>query len=93
VTQRRPPGRFDSRDYARAYSSHSPGQHSGSGSARLDLSQKGDLPRAGSLHLVQGRRRALKTRMGKGPEEVLHRRGLPRPWGRGAKTPLKRDAS
>ena len=29
---------------ARAYSSHSPGQHSGSGSARLDLSQKGDLP-------------------------------------------------
>jgi len=44
VTQRRPPGRFDSRNYARAYSSHSPGQHSGSGSARLDLSQKGDLP-------------------------------------------------
>jgi hypothetical protein len=31
----------DSRDYARAYSSHSPGQHSGSGSARLDLSQTG----------------------------------------------------
>ena len=44
MTQRRPPGRFDSRNYARAYSSHSPGQHSGSGSARLDLSQKGDLP-------------------------------------------------
>jgi hypothetical protein len=47
VTQRMLPGRFDSRDYARAYSSHSPGQHSGSGSARLDLSQKGDLPSSG----------------------------------------------
>ena len=47
VTQRRPPVRFDSRDYARAYSSHSPGYVSGSGSARLDLSQKGDLPSAG----------------------------------------------
>ena len=47
MTQRRPPGRFDSRDYARAYSSHSLGQHSGPGSARLDPSQKGDLPSSG----------------------------------------------
>jgi hypothetical protein len=47
VTQRMPPGRFDSRDYARAYSSHSLGHVSGSGSARLDLSQKGDLPSSG----------------------------------------------
>jgi len=79
VTQRRPPGRFDSRDYARAYSSHSPGQHSGSGSARLDLSQKDDPPSPDEraiFILVQGRRPTQKTRMGKGPEEVLHRRGL-----------------
>ena len=40
-----------SRDYARAYSSHSAGANSGSGSARLDLSQKGDLPSSGALQL------------------------------------------
>ena len=47
MTQRMPPGRFDSRDYGRAYSPHSPGHVSGSGSARLGLSQKGDLPSSG----------------------------------------------
>ena len=44
VTQRRPPVRFDSRGRRRAYSHHSPGLSSGSGGARLGLSQKGDLP-------------------------------------------------
>jgi hypothetical protein len=36
--------RFDSRGRRRAYSHHSPGLSSGSGGARLGLSQKGDLP-------------------------------------------------
>jgi len=47
--------RFDSRGRRRAYSHHSPGLSSGSGGARLGLSQKGDLPSSGerAFHLVQ----------------------------------------
>ena len=58
--------------------------HSGSGSAGLDLSQKGDLPSSGEagFRLVQGRRRALRE-----ARPVGQNQGLPRPWGRGAKTP------
>ena len=47
VTQRRPPARFDSRGSRRPTRHHSPGLSSGSGGARLDLSQKGDLPSSG----------------------------------------------
>ena len=55
-------------DFDLAYSHHSPGTSSGSGSARLGLSQKGDLPSSGERisQLVQGRRRAQKA-IGKGP--------------------------
>ena len=69
VTQRRPPGRFDSRDYARAYSPHSPGHafRVGQRAARsLPERRPAKFRRAGYLHLVQGRRRALKGN-GEGP--------------------------
>ena len=62
MTQPMPPGRFDSRDYARAYSSHSPGQNSGSGSARLDLSQKGDLPSSGERQSSFGPRSPARAK-------------------------------
>ena len=67
---------------ARAYSHHSLGLSSGSGSARLGLSQKGDLPSSGERRtfLVQGRRRA-QILMGKAP--AARNQGLPRPWGQG----------
>jgi hypothetical protein len=68
------------------------GKHSGSGSARLDPSQKGDLPSSGEWAVFiwskvadarnpNGKRPRLSRvpyvgDSQKGPEEVLHRRGL-----------------
>ena len=73
MTQRRPPGRFDSRDYARAYSSHSPGQHSGSGSARLDLSQKGDLPSSGERAIFIWSKVAGARKRGNGVFKIIYK--------------------
>ena len=68
MTGRMPPGRFDSRGWRGPTRLTRRGSNSGSGSARLDLSQKGgcQVP-AIRLHLVQGRRRAQKPEWGKAP--------------------------
>ena len=47
MTRRMPPGRFDSRGWRGPTRLTRRGSNSGSGSARLDLSQKGDLPSSG----------------------------------------------
>ena len=47
MTQPMPPGRFDSRGWQGPTRLTRRGSSLGSGSARLDLSQKGDLPSSG----------------------------------------------
>ena len=60
-------------DYARAYSSHSPGQHSGSGSARLDLSQKGDLPSSGERVILIWSKVAGARKRGNGVFKIIYK--------------------
>ena len=62
MTQRRPPGRFDSRDYAGPTRLTRRGRISGSGSARLDLSQKGDLPSSGERQSSFGPRSPARAK-------------------------------
>jgi hypothetical protein len=58
----------DSRRPKALHSYHSPDRSSGSGSARLDLSQKGDLPSSGEQIAYWSKvADARKARMGKGP--------------------------
>ena len=59
------------------------GKHSGSGSARLDLSQKGDLPSSGEWAVfIWSKVADARNPNGKRPR-LLGNQGLPRPWGQG----------
>ena len=91
MTQRMPPGRFDSGGWRKPTRLTRRGKRSGSGSARLGLSQKGDLPSSGEWASSFGPRSPTRAiLMGKGPG-CLEARASRVPWAGGIRLP-QRDA-